>query len=102
MPDPRFEEWAIIELFGHQRIAGKVSNQEIGGACFIRVDVPPVEDRAGFTKLFGSGAIYAITITDEATATAAAGYYEPDPMNKWTIKEMLESRALPEHADDEC
>ncbi len=24
---PKFEEWALVELFGHQRIAGKVTEQ---------------------------------------------------------------------------
>lgn len=32
--------WAILELMGHRRLAGYVSEQEIAGAAFIRVDVP--------------------------------------------------------------
>jgi len=93
-----FVEWALIELFGHQRIAGKVSSQEVGGSSFVRVDVPVVNGRPGFTKLYGSNAIYAITITDEQTATLAAGHYHVEPMNKWTIKDMLgDQAALPAH-----
>jgi hypothetical protein len=34
----QFSEWAIIELFGHQRIAGRVSEQTIGGCAFVRDD----------------------------------------------------------------
>ena len=32
--------WAIVEIFGHQRIAGFLSEQTIGGQSFVRVDVP--------------------------------------------------------------
>ncbi len=91
-----FEAWAIVELFGHARIAGKVTEQQIGGASFIRVDVPEleirkdgcdltkaiqVERRAAFTRLFGPAAIYAITPTTEDVARAAAAALGPEPVH---------------------
>ncbi len=45
----QFESWAIVELFGHQKIAGKLTEQTIGGCHFIRVDVPAFEDSPAFT-----------------------------------------------------
>lgn len=33
----KFEEWAIIDLFGHQKIAGRISEQQIGGSSFVHV-----------------------------------------------------------------
>lgn len=89
----KFKEWAIIDLFGHQQIAGRISEQQIGGSSFVRVDVPGIGEQKPFTKLYGPGAIYSITITDEATATAAANYYKPVPMNQWTVEDMI--RKLP-------
>lgn len=47
------EFYAIVELFGHQRIAGKISEQTIAGQNFIRVDVPDTERNPGFSKLYG-------------------------------------------------
>lgn len=96
----RFEEWAIIDLFGHQKIAGRVSEQQVGGSSFVRVDVPQIKEQAPFTKLFGAGAIYAITITDEETAKVAASYYAPEPMDRWTVADMLRTKALPPGAND--
>lgn len=61
----KFEAHAIVELFGHNVIAGLVTDQTIGGETFVRVDVPEVEGRPAYTKLFGKGAIYAITPTTE-------------------------------------
>lgn len=65
------ETWAVLELFGHSRIAGKISEHQLGGN-FVRVDVPPVGGRPAFTKLYGPSAIYAITFVDRDVALAAA------------------------------
>lgn len=98
MEQTNFSEWAIIDLFGHQKIAGRVSEQQIGGSSFVRVDVPEIGKQNGFTKLFGPGAIYSITITDEETAKAAANYYNPVPMDQWSVRAMLR---LPEPAEED-
>jgi hypothetical protein len=44
-----FETFAIVELFGHSIISGKVSEQVIGGASFVRVDVPAVDGTEAYT-----------------------------------------------------
>lgn len=85
----KFEQWAIVEVMGYQRLAGKVTEQAVGGTSFVRVDVPEVGCCQPFTKLLGSGAIYAITITDEETAKAAAGHLLQRPMDEWSARRML-------------
>lgn len=81
----KFEQFAIVELFGHQVIAGKVSEQVIGGQGFIRVDVPAVDGEEAFTKFYGSGAIYAITPCDEDTALAAVLGLRKKPIDVWKL-----------------
>lgn len=95
----KFDQWAVVELFGHQRIAGRITEEQIGGCSFVRVDVPEVGESQPFTKLYGNGAIYAITITDEQTARAAVQYLGPVPMDEWTLKQM--KAALPAPEDQE-
>jgi len=87
-----FDQWAIVELFGHQRIAGRVSEQTVGGCAFVRVDVPECDGTPGYTKFYGNGAIYGMTITDEKTARAAVKHMAPIPLEAWTIENMV--RAL--------
>lgn len=80
--------WAIVELFGHQKIGGHCSTQLFGVAVMLRVDVPEFETtRKGYdysntgrgraeiiedvikspayTRYFGAGAIYAINPSTE-------------------------------------
>ena len=95
-PEPapeKFTAWAVVEIFGHQKFAGRVSEFALGGCNFVRVDVPELPGRKGktkwddtpaapaFTKLFGQGAIYSITLTDEATARAIANQIRPEPVS---------------------
>ena len=61
----KFDVWAIVELFGHQVIAGRVTDQSVGGETFIRVDVPDIDGRPAYSRLFGKGAIYSITPTSD-------------------------------------
>jgi hypothetical protein len=86
-----FQAWAIVEIFGHQKFAGRVSEFALGGCNFVRVDVPELparDERYGgklpeqpaFTKLFGQGAIYSITLVSEDVARAAADQIRPEPI----------------------
>ena len=71
-----FEAWGIVDLFGHTRLAGRISEQTIGGETFIRVDIPNGANAEGaddfHTRLFGKGAIYGISLTDERIARETA------------------------------
>lgn len=78
MSDPeKFECWAVCEIMGHKKFAGLVSEQAIGGASFVRVDVPEVVGFDGkllpaFSKLFGAASIYCLSPCTEETARAFA------------------------------
>lgn len=79
------EFWAIVEIMGHQQIAGKVSEETIAGAAMLRVDVPEVEDQPQFTKFYSASAIYAITPTEERIARAAASSMRARPVELWRL-----------------
>lgn len=103
MTEEKFEEWAIIELFGHQRIAGKVSEQTIAGHGFIRVDVPETDEVPAFTRMFGAGAIYGINPVDERTARYTALQIQATPVSVYNIQAHAERmrEALPYDDSDE-
>jgi hypothetical protein len=89
-----FESWCIVELFGHQRMAGFVTEASIGGGSFIRIDVPTIADVPGFTRFLGPSAIYALNPCDEATARKASLAFRPQPIQPYELR-LLESKAEP-------
>jgi uncharacterized RmlC-like cupin family protein len=89
----KFEAWGIVELMGHQRAAGRLSEQTIGGANLLRVDIPHGE---GFrTAFYGSSAIYAVHITDETIARAAASAHGTRPTYAYEVSDELRKLAAP-------
>jgi hypothetical protein len=79
----KFETWAIVDLFGHQQIAGKASEEVIAGGSFLRVDVPETTAAEAFTRFFGAGAIYSITPVAEEIARRAAEQVRREPITVW-------------------
>lgn len=88
----KFECWAIVELFGHTKIAGKCTEQNIAGTNMLRVDVPAVEGRQAFTKFYGSAAIYALTPVDETTAKHFVSKLSVEPIMHWDINEIFQKQ----------
>lgn len=107
-PQPIF---AVVEIFGHTRIAGAVSEQTFGGSTFVRVDVPEIlvqetdydapRGADGYyqrvqrtipahTRSFGPGAIYSINWCDEETAKLAAIGIKHEPLKPYSVREAVE------------
>jgi hypothetical protein len=81
--ESKFKNWCIIELFGHQKIAGYCTEENIAGSNMLRVDVPETKAQPAFTKYYGSSAIYAINPVDETTALMAVENIQVAPINIW-------------------
>lgn len=90
----KFESWAIVELFGHNRIAGKCSEQNVAGSNMLRIDVPETEKNPAFTRLLGHAAIYAINPVTEEVATHWAKMLHCAPINAWDVREFMEKNKL--------
>ena len=93
----QFAEWAIVELFGHTRLAGRVTEATIGGCSFVRVDVPTLDGGAD-THFFGQGAIYAIHPVEELVARSVARKCRVEPVRPW---ELPVSLPQPAEIDDD-
>ena len=91
--------FANVEVMGHRRFAGKVSEQVIAGHGFVRVDVPAVGDRMAFTKLIGPSSIYAITPVSEEVAKQLAAQYCERPVEIYSPS--VQRQLMPPDEDDE-
>lgn len=74
-----FKSWAIVEVMGHSKYAGLVTDTTVAGAGMIRVDVPQSGDRPAFTKLLAPGSLFGITPCTEETARRAADSFRALP-----------------------
>lgn len=87
-PSEAFKSWGLLELFGHTRLAGELSEQTIGGCHFIRIDIPDVGEIKRHTRYFTQGAIYGMTPMDEATARKLANYLRSTPVSAYELRDQ--------------
>lgn len=78
-----FKSWAILELMGHRRLAGLVSEEVRFGTTFLRIDIPNGKDFV--TQYYGGNSIYCLTPTTEETARMVARNCQPEPVFKYEI-----------------
>lgn len=101
MQTEKLELFAIIELFGHQRISGKVSEQTVGSSTFVRIDVPETSISPKFTRIVNPTAVYAINPVTEEVMIEMAEKISVKPIDAWDIREMQKKLlALKEKGED--
>jgi hypothetical protein len=88
----KFDQWGIVDVMGHQRYIGRISEEMIAGQGFIRIDVPETSAAKTWTKIIGTSSIYAITPTTEEIARAMAANEKAVPINKWELPDELRER----------
>lgn len=119
-----FNTWAIVEVMGHKRFAGYVTEQVFGSAALIRVDVPateqpprrgylpngdygtlPARTTAEYSKLIGVSSIYCITPCTEEVARKVARVIEaendPIPVHIPVERQLPAPRASDDDIDEE-
>lgn len=92
---PPFAEWCIVEMLGHRRLAGYLSEVQVAGQGFLRLDIPDAGNDPGRTQFLAPGSIYALHPVTEATARKAAASWRPEPISHWELTAI--ATLAPEH-----
>jgi hypothetical protein len=79
-----FKQWAILELMGHRKLAGLVSEENRFGTVMCRIDVPGPDDKS-VTQFYGGSSIYAVTPTTEEVCRAFAKRSSPAPISRYEL-----------------
>lgn len=79
----------VVELFGHQKIAGYVSEHNVAGAPFIRVDVPETDTAPAFSRMFHPNAVYCFNPCDDETMIAMVDRLEVRPIEPFEIRKLV-------------
>lgn len=79
IPELDFPRWAIVELLGHRRLGGWVSETEQFGAKLLRIDIPSSSEpeKIFATQLYSPKSLYGVTPCDETEARKVAAYAQP-------------------------
>jgi len=87
-PKKRFEAWMVLELMGHRKVAGYVSEESIFGGTMARIDIPTKVGKHGMefiTQYYGISSIYCATPILESDAINLARTYRPRPFEKYDL-----------------
>jgi hypothetical protein len=98
----KFETWAVVEIMGHVRVAGRVTEQSLFGTVLLRVDIPSGE---GFmTRYFGGSSIYSLSPCTEGVARAVAAHTQAEPVYRYELPQLqaaAQSRAVSTAHEDQ-
>lgn len=98
----QFRQWCFLELMGHFKTAGIVTEVELFGTKLGRIDIPQKDD-SFVTQYFGGQAVYRCTPTTEEIARVLALANQADPVHPWTMQHLLlrSPRTRENNEDDE-
>lgn len=88
-----FGQWCILELMGHVKMAGYVTEEEHFGAKMGRIDVPGVGEETAVTQYFSGSSVYRLTPVTEEIARAYAIGNQPRPVTQYDLKQIEAPRS---------
>jgi len=96
MSDTNFSGWAIVELMGHVRLAGFVTEEEHFGAKLGRIDIH--NGNTVVTQFFGGGSVYRVTPTTEEIAREIAKHTAA-PVSSWDLRAITQREEEHDESD---
>ena len=93
------EMWAVVGLFGHQKAAGKVTTQNLGAACLIRIDTPAYKKRiAQWVSVEGGFArkrtIVEVEVSAHSRFIGVFAIYDLNPCSEAVVMALLQSSQI--------
>ena len=80
--------WMVVELLGHNKVAGFVSEEKKWGQTLMRIYIPTSVDRGKLkftTQFYGTHALYCATPVNESDAIHLAKMYRPKQFSKFDL-----------------
>lgn len=78
----------LLEIYGHRRLAGRVTEIQFAGTTMAKIEVPPTKAYPeGFEQCFSGGAIFSCTEISEEVARAHAEQIGAMPPRPYQISQ---------------
>lgn len=94
----KLEQFAVVEMMGHRKIVGKITESDIGTGSLLKVTVLGKNGTPERTEYIGVASIYCLTIVDEEVAVLSAKSYTPEPT--WAYGLSQRSLSSGQYEDD--
>ena len=93
-----FEQWSVVEVFGHQKYAGLTTEKTILGRTMAVITVPEADNGHGFvipewTKILSPESIFSITPVSEEYARKMASALMEQPISGYEHGMVIRSMA---------
>lgn len=99
-PNTKFEHWALVELMGHQSVAGRVSEESVAGQSFLRVDIPHASGETACTRFYSPSAVYCISPVDRQIAIGLAAKHKVRPVTIYDLQRLIQDKPVSAPQDD--
>jgi len=96
-----FKSWCIVQLMGHQEVAGLVSEYEIAGIKMLKIAVPETKRQKPYTQLFSTQAVYSLYQTDEETVLLFCDRNPTEPVHPWKLDPITETDVFPAKLEED-
>lgn len=91
-----FQHHAIVEVFGHEKYAGKITTETIAGTSMYRLEVPAIDGETplpGFIKFINPTSVFSITPVTEEYALEMAKKLQKHPVNGYEHQQVIRELA---------
>lgn len=91
--------YAVVEMMGHRKVVGIISESRFGPGSLIRCDVIDGHGKIDRTEHIGVGSVYCLTEVSKEAAEMSARAYVEKPSFAYTVPQA--PRTLPGMNDDD-
>lgn len=88
----QFDAWALLEIMGHTKVAGKARTVPFGSTVMVHVDIPETTTQPTFTKWYSMSSIFSITFVTQELAQMHAEAYKIHPITEYSVLAALEKK----------
>jgi hypothetical protein len=82
--------YALIELMGHARVVGLVSETKLAGAGFLQVEILDKEGKIAFQRFIAPQAVYQISPIGREMAIELCGRWDQSRIETYDVPELRE------------
>ena len=86
------ETYCLLELMGHQKVAGLLTETTIAGKGMLRVDIPNEKGQTIHTRFYSPDAVYSISPVDRQICIGIAVKCNVRPVTIYDLAKLIEDK----------